>query len=53
MVKIVSMKLPVDHEYSDYYRRLGNKALSHEGRCANGWREAPKNVFNGKIKEVY
>jgi hypothetical protein len=41
-------KLAPDQENSEYFKRLGNTALSQCGRCPSGGGEAPKNVFKMK-----
>jgi len=38
-------KLAPDQENSEYFKRLGNTALSQCGGCPGGGGETPRNVF--------
>ena len=47
---IFRMKLQTEHENSNYFMRLGNTALSHQGGAPVAGEKAPKNVFKLKNK---
>jgi hypothetical protein len=44
------MKLQTERENSNYFMRLGNTALSHQGGALVAGEKAPKNVFKLKNK---
>jgi hypothetical protein len=39
------MKLQTDQENSNYFMRLGNTALSHQGGCPSGGGKSPQERF--------
>jgi uncharacterized protein YneR len=47
----IPRKLAPDKENSEYFKRLGNTALSQCGGCLSGGGEAPKNVFKLKNRQ--